>query len=145
MIQRIQSIFLFLASLAFGGQFATDFATSSAAIPSLMADKIYEIQDNPLLLGITALGILIPLVAIFLYNNRPLQSKLAIVTLILGIFLPAVAFLLIYNERTAMPTGVAIEDGIGAYIPLISIISAYLASKYISKDEKLVRSSDRLR
>ena len=72
MIQRIQSLFLFLCGLGFGGQFMTDFATSNKAIPVLMADSVYEVQDSPVLLGITILGIILPLVAIFLYNNRVL-------------------------------------------------------------------------
>jgi purine-cytosine permease-like protein len=145
MIQRIQSIFLFIASLGFFGQFATNFASSDVSIPSLLVDKIYEVQDSPILLGIVILGGLLALSAIFLYSNRNLQSKLAIFSLILAVFLPLVAALLIYNEKTPLMDGAKINDELGIYLPLISIICSGLAMKYINKDEKLVKSMDRLR
>lgn len=145
MIQRIQSIFLFLASLGFAGQFATDFAISSVPAPNLMLDQIYEVQDNIVLLSITILGGLLALIAIFLYQNRPLQMKLSIFVLILAIFLPLVAFLLIYNEGTALASGTIITDQAGTYLPLVSIIFGFLAYNGIKKDETLVKSMDRLR
>lgn len=145
MIQRIQSIFLLVSSLAFGGQFLTDFATSNISIPNLMSDKIYDINDSPILIGITILGIVITIGAIFLYNNRALQSKLSIFSVILAFFLPLVAFLLMYNEKTGIPTNALISDQLGAYLPVVSIISSFIAMRYINKDEKLVKSMDRLR
>lgn len=145
MIQRIQSLFLFLCGLGFGGQFMTDFATSTKAIPVLMADSVYEVQDSPVLLGITIIGIILPLVAIFLYNNRVLQMRLSTFSLVASILLPLVAFLLMYNERTGITAGAEIQDSVGAYLPLVSIITAVLARNYINKDEKLVKSMDRLR
>lgn len=145
MIQRIQSLFLFLASCGFLGQFGTDFATSNMPIPALMSDSIYEVQDNTVLLILTVGGALAAIASILLYNNRALQLKITILTLILSIFLPAVAFLLIYNERTAMVQGGVITDKLGAYLPFLSIICAALAMRFIKKDDNLVRSMDRLR
>jgi hypothetical protein len=145
MIQRIQTIFLFLSSCGFLGQFATDFATSNISVPTLLADKVYEIQDSPILMGITILGALISLGAIFLYNNRPLQNRLSIFSLVLALFLPLVAMLLVYNEKTAMSQTAEINDAIGAYLPIISVIASFLAMRYITKDEKIVKSMDRLR
>lgn len=145
MIQRIQSIFLFLSSLGFAGQFVTDLATSTVPVPNLMADKVYEVQDSPVLLVVTILGILISLAAIFLYKNRPLQQKLSILTIIMGIFLPLVAFLLIYNERTVKPDWAIIQDQAGLYIMVIPVIGGILAYRSIGKDDKLVKSMDRLR
>jgi hypothetical protein len=145
MIQRIQTIFLFLAAGGFFGQFLTDFAKSSAPIPVLMSDSVYEIQDHPILLGLTLAGGLLALISIFLFNNRPLQMRLSIVTLIAAIFLPLVAFLLIYNEKTSLEDGIRIEDGIGAYLPIVSILMAFLAYRGIKKDDNIVRSMDRLR
>ena len=145
MIQRIQSIFLALSSLGFIGEFFTDFATSTKPIPYLLADQKYEIQDSPVLLGLTIVGILASLAAIFVYNNRVLQQKLSIFTVICAIFLPLVAFLLIYNERTAKPDFAEIQDSAGLYIMLLPIVFGLLAYKYIGADSKLVKSMDRLR
>lgn len=145
MIQRIQSIFLLLSGLGFAGQFFTDLATSSNPIPNLMSDQVYEVQDSPILLGITILGALVSLAAIFLFKNRALQQKLSIFTIILGVFLPLVAFLLIYNERTVKPEDAMIHDQAGMYIMVLPIIFGFLAYKFIGKDDKLVKSMDRLR
>lgn len=145
MIQRIQSIYLLICSLGFGSHFLTDFAVSDQPIPKLMTDKVYEVQDSPILMGITILGCLIALIAIFLYNNRKLQQKLSIFSVILAILLPLVAFLLIYNERTPMSASSTIHDQAGTYLIVVPIIFGFLAYKGINKDDKLVRSMDRLR
>jgi hypothetical protein len=146
MIQRIQSVFLFLAGCGFGLQFLTDFFTSAASYTGMLGDKILEIQDNPILLGLTIAGILLSLGAIFLYSNRPLQKKLAIGSGILAIILPAVAGGLSYQEvGPSNFQSLGIQPQLGAFLPLISIVFSFLANKYISKDDKLVRSMDRLR
>lgn len=144
MIQRIQSIYLLIAGLGFFGQFATDIATSAASIPGYFVDKIYQIQDSPILLGMTIAGGVMALVTIFLYNNRGLQKKLSIFSLILAIMLPVTAILLILTEKTG-PTDVEINESGGTYLPIVSIIFAYLAYRNINKDDKLVKSMDRLR
>jgi len=38
-----------------------------------------------------------------------------------------------------------VNDGFGIYLPLIGIIMAVLANRFIKKDDKLVKSMDRLR
>lgn len=143
MIQRIQSIYLLIASLGFFGQFFTDFATSAASIPGMFADKIYEIQDHPVLLGLTVFGGVLALATIFLFNNRPLQKKLSIFTLICAIILPVTALMLLLTEGTEATS--EISETLGTFIPVVSVICAYLAYRGINKDDKLVRSMDRLR
>lgn len=144
MIQRIQSIFLLFSGLGFLGQFMTDLATSNGAIPALLADQKYEVQDHAILLSVTVIGALLCLASIFLYTNRPMQGKLSLLSLILAILLPAAAFLLMLNDQGAN-NGFVINDSIGAYLPLVSIVCSYMAYRYINKDEKLVKSMDRLR
>jgi hypothetical protein len=145
MIQRIQSVFLLIAGLFFGGEFILPFATSNKPIPQYLSDLVYNIHDHPVLLTITILGIVVSLAAIFLYNNRSLQLKLTYLIIIFSIFLPLVAFLLIYNEGTAMAADAVIDDNFGAFLPIGSLIFAVLASRAIRKDDKLVKSMDRLR
>jgi purine-cytosine permease-like protein len=145
MIQRIQSIFLFLSAAAFGGSFAVPFAVSSEPIEGMMDDRIYSVTDHPVLMGIAILGILLSLLAIFQYKNREKQQRLGYMVIIMGIFLPLVAFLLIYNEGTNANNSTEISDGYGVYLPLFSLIMCVLAIRYIRKDDKLVKSMDRLR
>lgn len=145
MIQRIQSVFLLLTSITFFLQFVFYFATSDKSTPHFMTDKVYNVLDNPVLIGMTVLGGVVSLIAIFMFRNRPLQIRLGYFAIVLCILLPLVAFLLIYNEGTALVEGTIINDGIGAYLPIVGLITTILANRFINKDNKLVKSMDRLR
>jgi len=145
MIQRIQSIFLLLSGIAFFSLFMVPFATSDVVIPQLFNDLVYNIQDSPILLGLCILGGLISIVAIFLYNNRPLQLKMTYVATVFSILLPLVVILLIYNEGTSGANADKIDDKLGIYLPFVSLVFSILAARSIGKDENTVRSMDRLR
>ncbi|MDA9263494.1 MAG: DUF4293 domain-containing protein [Saprospiraceae bacterium] len=144
MIQRIQSLFLLLSSAAFWTEFALPFATTDVASQGVMNDLVYNIHDSPVLIGLTIIGGLVTLSAIFLFNNRPLQKRLSYLGVVMAILLPLIAFLLIYNERTgdALST---INYDLGIFPPLVALIFAVLAGRAIGKDDKLVKSMDRLR
>jgi hypothetical protein len=145
MIQRIQSIFLLLSSIGFFSLFSLPFAVSDTVIPQLLADRMYNIQDHVVLIILAVSGGLLGLASIFLFKNRELQIKLSYFLIIVTLLLPLVAFLLIYNEGTAMIGGATIDDGAGLYVVGINIVFAFLASYFIKKDQKLVESMDRLR
>lgn len=145
MIQRIQSIFLLLASIAFFLTFTFPFASSDQPTPQYFADKLYNVNDHVVLMGLAVLGGVIALVAIFLFKNRALQLRLGYLVLILSILLPLVAFLLVYNEGTALKSGTQINDEFGIFLPVISLICVILANHFIKKDDNIVRSMDRLR
>ena len=144
MIQRIQSLFLLLSSAAFWTEFALPFATTDVASPGVLSDLVYNIHDSPVLIGLTVIGGLVTLGAIFLFNNRSLQKRLSYLGIVMAILLPLVTFILIYNERTGDALG-TINDGLGIYPPIVALIFAVLAGRAIGKDDKLVRSMDRLR
>ena len=91
------------------------------------------------------LGGLLSIVAIFLFNNRPLQAKLSYLAIVFSILLPLVAFLLLFNEQTFTTQSDKIDDAFGLYLPFISLIFSILAARFIGKDESTVRSMDRLR
>jgi Domain of unknown function (DUF4293) len=145
MIQRIQTIFLLLSGIAFFSLFLVPFATSEVVIPQIFNDMVYNIQDSPILLGLCILGGLISIGAIFLFNNRPLQLKMSYIATVFSILLPLVAILLVYNEGTSGANADKIDDKLGIYLPLISLVFSILAGRYINKDENTVRSMDRLR
>lgn len=145
MIQRIQSIFLLLASISFFLQFVFNFATSDKPSPGFLSDKIYNILDNPVLLGLTILGGTVALISIFLFRNRPVQLRLGYFVIVLSILLPLVAFLLMYNEPTGLSKNVEINGGLAIYLPILGLIATILATRFINKDNKLVKSMDRLR
>lgn len=146
MIQRIQSIFLFLAAAAGFGVLALPFATTPEIVQgsSLFADKMFSIGDNIGLLVLFAVAGALSLAAIFLYQNRSLQMKIGKMALgadVLGVILAAV----LYWQDSSNNAAASINGGWGACLPPIFIVFATLAIKAIKKDEALVRSADRLR
>ena len=72
-------------------------------------------------------------------------QKLSIFSIILSVLLPIAAFILIYTEKTNSGNLDSINDSLGLYLCLIPIVFGILAYRSIGKDEKLVRSMDRLR
>ena len=141
MIQRIQSIFLLIAGGGFFSLFKFPFASSNKTVAPIFEDQLFTIQDNPILMGICILGGILAIGAIFLFNNRILQKRISLLGAILGLTLAGFAIYL----KMSISTDVAIESQAGLFIPAISILMLILANVFINKDEKLVRSSDRLR
>lgn len=146
MIQRIQSIFLFLAGGASLGLFGLPFATTPQAIESSMifGDALYNVNDQVGLSVLFGLAGALALIAIFLFRNRGLQSKVSLSALILNI--GGLVFALYYLTQNLTEAGkAAIEFAFGAIFPIIAVFFCFLAYRFIKKDDKLVRSMDRLR
>jgi hypothetical protein len=71
--------------------------------------------------------------------------SLGYILIILGILLPIAAYLTFMEEAQSLPATAQISDGVGAYVPFAAIVFAIAANYFIKKDEKKVRSMDRLR
>lgn len=149
MIQRIQSLYLLLASGAYGSLFALPFLTTSptnsATIVPQLSDGVLNLFDNFGLLGLTGLGSVLALVTIFLYKNRNLQGKLTGLGLLAGILLIILAVVAAQSVKTVIPADGSVQYGAGFGAPLIGMLLFWLAGRAIKKDEQLVRSMDRLR
>lgn len=145
MIQRIQTLFLLLAGLSFGALFFIPMALSDTVTTQFLSDQMYDVTDHPVLTGMAALGSVMTLAAIFLFKNRPLQLKLGYLIIALGILLPVASFLLFMNESAALDASAVVMDQAGLYLPILAILFGFLANHFIKKDERLVKSMDRLR
>jgi hypothetical protein len=144
MIQRIQSIFLLLAALCFFGLFGIPFASSDVVGAHFFADQVYDVTDHTILTVLAILGGVISLIGIFLYKNRSAQMRMGIFSIIASIFILVVAFLLVYNEADKLGD-IEIYEKLGIGLPVLSILFVVLANRFIKKDDKLVKSMDRLR
>ncbi|HLV23474.1 MAG TPA: DUF4293 domain-containing protein [Moheibacter sp.] len=135
MIQRKQSVYLFLAAIISG-------------VSTWVADlwKIAQewIQPEDLLATFLLFGVsgLLSLLTIFLFKNRTMQIRLNNLNIFLNILLIGY---LAYGLSN-LPGGFSdSEKGIGLLIPFISIALLFIANRFIKKDEKLVKSVDRFR
>lgn len=147
MIQRIQSIFLFLAAAMGFGVLALPFAKTAETFSSstLFADAQFDVGDNIGLLVLFAVAGALALASIFLFRNRKLQmtiSRIAIIANVIGIVLACILFI---QDKIVTVEEASIQDGVGAYLPFGFLVFGILALRAIGKDEKLVKSMDRLR
>lgn len=134
MIQRKQSIFLFLAGI---------FSSISAFVGNLWKTAAGWIQaeDIIILLVLFLTSAFLSLATIFLFKNRKLQMQLGLLNILLNILLVGYLAYSLSN----LPGGFDSEKGIGLLAPFISIILLIIANRFIKKDEKLVKSVDRFR
>ena len=138
MIQRLQSIFLFLSCGSLGTAFAFPFGTSDVTTEPYLKDGVFNVHDNMGLLGMIVAAIVVCFVTIFLYKNRKLQMNICLVALFLiSTTLGMIIFTLVDLS--------SLKLGIGASSPLLALVFTVLAYGYIKKDENLVKSMDRLR
>lgn len=136
MIQRIQSLWLLIAAAcAFATlkfSFYTGTKTEAPAIVELIGTSTMLLMMTTIAVGMLAL------LTIFLYKNRSLQLKLCF----LGILLEAVLIFLYYREVQTFTTG---TYSLTALLHSIIVLAFVLAARGISKDNNLVKGSDRLR
>jgi len=155
MIQRIQSLYLsltiILSLLLIKGSILTFFDNSGAAINITFSGivKVIEGQSTELigkLIPLSALIIAIPaiaLITILLFKNRKVQMRLTIMGTILTISLIG---LLAYHSYSIIDKyNASIRPGLKMIFPILILIFNILAYIGIRKDERLVKSYDRLR
>lgn len=157
MIQRIQTLYLFLAALAAGvlvfffplAGYYSDLATVELWITGLknLAPIASPVHIHAL---IAYLGVFLALVvaiqsAIILaqYKNRIRQLKLLRIAWLANIIL--VVYLFFVCNLVAKSAGVAPEYKTGVFFPVISLLFLILAQRAIQSDERKVRAADRLR
>jgi glucose-6-phosphate-specific signal transduction histidine kinase len=94
-------------------------------------------------MGYFAITALLALFNIFLYKKRKLQIRLCYALLLLPVLLYVIYFIF---DRQFLPLSEFFQQTPLTFVfPFIAVILIYLAIRGIKKDEKLVRSLDRLR
>jgi len=133
MIQRIQSIWLLLASAAAFSLLRFPFYYT----PTPFALEINGSSQYSTLISL-AFSACLSVITIFLYGNRMLQLKVVLVNFLLSILIGY----FIYTIVIANPGGGFTLTSLALFIiPVFQI----LAMIKIYQDEKLVKSTDRLR
>ncbi len=135
MIQRIQTIWLLLAATA---SLSTLKFSFYAGVKENNVFSELNGTFNFLLLILTVTVTLAALIALFLFKNRKLQMQLCLLGLLLQI---AVVFLYINQTQKFTEGNFTISSVLTFIIPVFFI----LALLGIRKDEKLIKSMDRLR
>lgn len=135
MIQRPQSIYLFVIVLLNLGVFFNSLYTKAMADPAVWIGYGLSIS--------LALALIIAAISIFFFRNRPLQMK----CVKFGTYIQIIA--------VGFGTGVLFslggfgiflwDESIGVALLVFSLAMFWLAGRGIKKDEQLVNSMDRIR
>jgi hypothetical protein len=159
MIQRIQTLFLFLAA----GSFAAACFLPVGTIVTHDYSYLFtswclkeNIPEGAILYQTFYIGLLqavlalLSLVSIFFFKKRPLQSRLCLAGVVMN-FILVILMLWVYPEHVfpQLPQmkGLPVEVSF-SYWSMLSVLplaALYLANKFIIRDEKKVRAADRLR
>jgi peptidoglycan/LPS O-acetylase OafA/YrhL len=130
MIQRIQTLFLFLIVIvASAGLFMNSYTAEGTS---------HFVLENNNITIVSSIVSTLALVSIFMYSNRRLQIKLCYGLMLLSLVCEA---FIGFDYSKYSPNFNMFLFG----FPTITFILAFLAQHFIKKDLKLVESADRLR
>lgn len=131
-IQRIQSLWLLIA---------LGFTALLGFRPiAWVADKAVYLKDAPVLVVIDILVAVLLLISIFTFKNLKLQKKITVLSvMLLAVMAVAGGFFLYNNAPTAK-----LEWLGGIVLLVLAAIFALLAWRGMNRDQKLLKSSDRL-
>ena len=160
MIQRIQTLYLLLVvalgiTLCFvpvvqfvtpeGAEVVRAWQLTALGMTETTVTELPAIQLNGLW-GLLLASIIIPVMAlvdIFLYNERLLQARLNIFTIMLCLGYYGVLAIYIYLAKLMIDVDVYVMGW--ACLPLVCLVLTVMATRRILKDEAMVRAADRLR
>jgi hypothetical protein len=137
MIQRIQTIYLFLTLLTVG--------VLPYIFPLWVLDngKEYFFMQNQFYVILLGLSTAITVYSIISFKKRQTQFVLNRLNIILNLIL--LGLFVYHSLNISGETPAVSEKGIGMFLPILAIVLLVLANKAIKKDEDLVKSVDRLR
>jgi hypothetical protein len=154
MIQRIQTLwFLFTALfsgllipgsfLHFSGEKGADYLIGfSGLLKSETGSQDLLTRLYPMAI-IVLIIIALSLISIFLFKKRTIQKILAIVIILLSCIL--IIMLAYSSYKLISDFNVEVVPTVKMVVPFLIPLTAYMAYRGIIKDDKLVRSYDRLR
>lgn len=156
MLQRIQTVYLLLAGIAvlcmlgfpLAAYYITDteyYVLSALGMESASGERIELSANWAFFSAIVVIAALI-IYSVFQYKKRNHQLKIIRgAYLLLAGLLVGMYFLIEKNAQAAEITAYELHYGISYFLPIVTIIFLFLASRSIRKDEELVKSLDRLR
>ena len=150
MWQRIQTVFLGITIVTLIISLILPVWQGQAEDTTVVLTPFYLLQKGQytywpysLTAMLVVAGITLALIEIRRYDNRILQMKLgALNTLILAGAMVCVA---VYTMQLAKQYPTGSQNGMGMYLIFAAVLCNWLAVRFIRRDERLVRDSDRLR
>jgi hypothetical protein len=152
MIQRIQTIFLtlivILSVLMLYAPVGSVFYESQAYTFYPIPHETTSILEIPFYIHVPVLILFVgifALIEIFAYKKRPLQLKIGNFNNVLMLLTVVTCFFYMDSLSAVFGQDAKTEYGWGIYIPFVQLVLNIFASRFIKKDEELVKSLDRIR
>ena len=141
-IQRIPSLFLLVAAVLLTVFiFAVPVASVPDALDANSLSAVY-VTDVTELLVINAIVAALLLVCIFLFKNLKMQIKATLLTILLLVVSMATGAFILSSK---MPEGTEVAWAGSAIITVLALIFALAAWSRMRRDQRTLRSLDRLR
>lgn len=131
MIQRIQSIYLLVATIA------TSLIAFKVPIYTLN-ERSFMAQDDTKMFILTIVGALFSLFGLFMFKNRKFQMKLIRLTILIQMIIGVRLFMVFNNFEVVLNNTLL-------FLVAFTLIALIMAYRSVKKDEDLVRSVDRIR
>ncbi len=139
MIQRRQTLWLLLSTAAAILTFMFPFVTGKEMLKTnILGDKVVDAGSNFFLLIVTGASLILSAVTIFLFKERKQQMQLCL----LGVLFSVVIIVLYILQMNKLIKPVL---ALFCVLPFLILIGYYMAYRDIRKDERLVKSLDKLR
>ena len=138
MIQRQQTLWLILSTLAAILSFSFPFATGQILKDNVAVFHSVDASSHFLLLILTGISIAISGATIFFYKDRKLQMRLCLLGLLAGAGI-LIFYILLMNKLEKATLALY------SVLPVLLIVGYFMAYRNILKDEKLVRSLNKIR
>jgi len=145
MIQRFQSLLFFISSLLFISLFFIPLAECTDASIRYFEDNKLLVFDLTLLTILNVAGAFFSLGNILLFNNRPLQMRIAHIVSLIAFSLLLVLFYSVMAEGENLMKNPAFKFTLGLFIPFIIAMLSWWASRMVARDERKINSMNRLR
>ncbi|MDO5615302.1 MAG: DUF4293 domain-containing protein [Cruoricaptor ignavus] len=129
MLQRIQTIFLLLVALCAIALYYTSL-------------DVVVFSTNAVTIALSGTVFLLSVLSIFSYNKRKRQIMFNNVNIVINVLLIGLLVYWLQNLSGGIDFP---EKGIEFVFPAVSLFCLIMANIYIKRDEKLVKSVDRLR
>ena len=150
MIQRVQTLYLLCATAFVAGCFFFSVAELTGAAGHMEPYTLLGLSTSAASKWLSNIisflsGIVVGtnFTNIFSYKKRKWQMKICLMNIALLVIIEALIFFLMGQFKQEL--GVTVAYKLPIAFPLISAVLIYLAFRGIKKDDKLVRSYDRIR
>ena len=145
MIQRKQTLWLFIAALLNAGVFYFDLYRAHTVTNGADIVTPLRVADHYPSLLIALVMTALPFITIFMFTNRKRQMRMSFAGMLAIISFITLLLSRVANLSKLTPPPASGSYWIGAVLPVIAMIFLIMAISGIRRDEKLVKSVDRLR